>query len=211
MLTDAVRKHPHAVVVLDEIEKAHPEIYDILLQVMDRAKLTDNNGREADFRNIVLIMTTNAGAFEASAKVVGFGASEDDKMRASRSKQALERTFTPEFRNRLDAIVQFGGLSKEIILKVVDKELDLLRQQLSDKDVRLEVSDEAREWLAEQGYDPQFGARPMARTVEQHIKKPLARALVFGELDEGGTARADVQGNELTLEFVASRRASSPS
>jgi ATP-dependent Clp protease ATP-binding subunit ClpA len=204
MLTDSVRRNPHSVVVLDEIEKAHPEIYDILLQVMDHAKLTDNNGREADFRNVVLIMTTNAGAFEANQRVVGFGAGSGGPgdMAESRAKQALERTFTPEFRNRLDAIIQFRGLSTEVIRHVVDKEVRLLREHLEDKDVQLELTEEAREWLAEHGYDPQFGARPMARVVEKHLKKPIAKALVFGELTEGGKAVASVQNGEIQLQFL---------
>jgi ATP-dependent Clp protease ATP-binding subunit ClpA len=202
LLTDAVRKHPHAVVILDEIEKAHPELFNILLQVMDHAKLTDNNGREADFRNIVLVMTTNAGAFEASEKVVGFGGADEPKSYASgRARQAIERVFTPEFRNRLDAIVYFAGLKKEVIRKVVDKEVALLADMLGDKQVALQLSDAARDWLAEHGYDPQMGARPMARLVEQKLKKPLAEAMVFGSLKEGGTALADIENDDIVLSF----------
>jgi ATP-dependent Clp protease ATP-binding subunit ClpA len=202
LLTDAVRKHPHAVVILDEIEKAHPEMFNILLQVMDHAKLTDNNGREADFRNIVLVMTTNAGAFEASEKVVGFGGAEQPESFASgRARQALERIFTPEFRNRLDAVVYFKGLPKDVIRKVVDKEVALLGDMLADKEVHLELSEAARDWLAEHGYDPQMGARPMSRLVEQKLKKPLAEAMVFGSLTEGGTALADLQGDDIVLSF----------
>ena len=202
LLTDAVRKHPHAVVILDEIEKAHPEMFNILLQVMDHAKLTDNNGREADFRNIVLVMTTNAGAFEASEKVVGFGgAAEPTSFASGRARQALERTFTPEFRNRLDAVVYFKGLPKDVIRKVVDKEVALLADMLADKQVRLELSEAARDWLAEHGYDPQMGARPMARLVEQKLKKPLAEAMVFGNLTEGGSALADLQDDDIVLSF----------
>ncbi|MGB5681950.1 MAG: AAA family ATPase, partial [Polyangiales bacterium] len=202
LLTDAVRKHPHAVVILDEIEKAHPELFNILLQVMDHAKLTDNNGREADFRNIVLVMTTNAGAFEATEKVVGFGGGEEPKDFATgRARQAIERIFTPEFRNRLDSVVYFSGLQKEVIRKVVDKEVGLLCDMLAEKQVRLELSDAARDWLAEHGYDPQMGARPMARLVEQKLKKPLAEAMVFGSLKEGGTALADIQDGEIALSF----------
>jgi ATP-dependent Clp protease ATP-binding subunit ClpA len=202
LLTDAVRKHPHAVVILDEIEKAHGELFNILLQVMDHAKLTDNNGREADFRNIVLVMTTNAGAFEATEKVVGFGGGDTPSDFAKgRAKQAIERIFTPEFRNRLDAVVYFAGLRREIIRKVVDKEVGLLSAMLREKKVRLELDDAARDWLADHGYDPQMGARPMARLVEQKLKTPLAEAMVFGSLKEGGTARVVVQKGELALSF----------
>jgi ATP-dependent Clp protease ATP-binding subunit ClpA len=202
LLTDAVRKHPHAVVILDEIEKAHPELFNILLQVMDHAKLTDNNGREADFRNIVLVMTTNAGAFEATEKVVGFGGSNDPRDFATgRARQAIERIFTPEFRNRLDASVYFRGLPKAVIRMVVDKEVALLADMLADKQVQLDLSDAARDWLAEHGYDPQMGARPMARLVEQKLKKPLAEAMVFGSLTDGGTALAEVEDGELVLSF----------
>jgi ATP-dependent Clp protease ATP-binding subunit ClpA len=202
LLTDSVRKHPHAVLILDEIEKAHPDLFNILLQVMDHAKLTDNNGREADFRNVVLVMTTNAGAFEATEKVVGFGGGDQPKDFATgRTRQALERIFTPEFRNRLDAIVYFGGLGKEVIRRVVDKEVDLLRQMLTEKQVRLELSDTARDWFAEHGYDPQMGARPMARLIEQKLKKPLAEAMVFGKLSEGGTALAEVRDGDIVLSF----------
>jgi ATP-dependent Clp protease ATP-binding subunit ClpA len=202
LLTDAVRKHPHAVLILDEIEKAHPELFNILLQVMDHAKLTDNNGREADFRNVVLVMTTNAGAFEAVEKVVGFGGADSPRDFATgRARQAIERIFTPEFRNRLDAIVYFSGLRKEIIRKVVDKEVDLLRTRLAEKKVRIELSEAARDWLAEHGYDPQMGARPMARLVESKLKKPLAEAMVFGSLKEGGSAFADVEDGDIVLSF----------
>ena len=202
LLTDAVRKHPHAVVILDEIEKAHGELFNILLQVMDHAKLTDNNGREADFRNVVLVMTTNAGAFEATEKVVGFGGGDEPKDFATgRARQAIERIFTPEFRNRLDAAVYFRGLPKEVIRRVVDKEVALLGDMLAEKQVQLELSEAARDWLAEHGYDPQMGARPMARLVEQKLKKPLAEAMVFGSLTEGGTAMADVQDGDIVLSF----------
>ncbi|MEM9728916.1 MAG: ATP-dependent Clp protease ATP-binding subunit ClpA, partial [Myxococcota bacterium] len=202
LLTDAVRKHPHAVVILDEIEKAHHELFNILLQVMDHAKLTDNNGREADFRNIVLVMTTNAGAFEASEKVVGFLSGSDPKDFASgRTKAALERIFTPEFRNRLDAVVYFSGLRREVIRKVVDKEVGLLSEMLQEKQIHIELTDAARDWLAEHGYDPQMGARPMARLIEQKLKKPLSQAMVFGTLAEGGTAKVDVEDGDLEVRF----------
>ncbi|MEW5743524.1 MAG: ATP-dependent Clp protease ATP-binding subunit ClpA [Myxococcota bacterium] len=205
LLTDAVRKHPHAVVLLDEIEKAHPELFNILLQVMDHATLTDNNGRKADFRNVILIMTTNAGARDMKQKSVGFG--DKPAVDASKSKEALERTFSPEFRNRLDATVQFGGLTKEIILQVVDKEVKLLQGLLDEKKVVIELTPKAREWLAEKGYDPEFGARPMGRTVDNALKKPMAEALLFGALKNGGRAVADVKpdGSGLDLTFISAQ------
>jgi ATP-dependent Clp protease ATP-binding subunit ClpA len=212
LLTDAVRKHPHSVVVLDEIEKAHPELFNILLQVMDHATLTDNNGRKADFRNTIVIMTTNAGAREMARGKLGF--SEKDRGGVSgrdvdetKSKGAIERTFSPEFRNRLDAWIVFHGLSREVILRVVDKELRLLQSQLSDKRVELEVTDAARNWLAQHGYDPAFGARPMGRLVEERIKRPMAEALLFGELHEGGRAQVDVAGDGLALSFTPAAQA----
>jgi ATP-dependent Clp protease ATP-binding subunit ClpA len=204
LLTDGVRKHPHCVLILDEIEKAHPDLFNILLQVMDHAKLTDNNGREADFRNVVLVMTTTAGAFEATEKVVGFGAGgERAGVGESRAKAALERIFTPEFRNRLDAVVYFQGLPKAIIRKVVDKEVSLFGQMLATKQVELELTEAAREWFAENGYDPRMGARPMARLVETELKKPVARALVFGELLDGGKVRVDARDGKILLEYLA--------
>lgn len=207
LLTDAVRKHPYAVLVLDEIEKAHPELFNILLQVMDRAKLTDNNGREADFRNVILILTTNAGATEASAKVVGFDRTGADSKSAAlsdgRTKAAIERVFPPEFRNRLDACVFFDGLGPSVIRKVVDKEIDLLRQQLRLQKVELTVDGAALEWLAESGYDPQFGARPLARLVERVLKKPLAQAILFGALQSGGMAVARLDGGVVVFDWQA--------
>jgi ATP-dependent Clp protease ATP-binding subunit ClpA len=200
LLTDAVRKHPHAVVLLDEIEKAHPELFNILLQVMDHATLTDNNGRKADFRNIIVIMTTNAGAREMKQKSVGFG--EKATVDASRAKEALERTFAPEFRNRLDATVQFGGLDQAIILKVVDKEVKALQALLTEKKVTISLSDKARAWLAEKGYDPAFGARPMGRAVDNALKKPMAEALLFGTLKNGGKAFAELKADGTGLEFT---------
>jgi ATP-dependent Clp protease ATP-binding subunit ClpA len=197
LLTDSVRKHPHSVVVLDEIEKAHPDLFNILLQVMDHATLTDNNGRKADFRNVILIMTTNAGAFEMNRGRLGFdhtleaAAGPRREIDETKAKGALERTFSPEFRNRLDGWILFRGLSREVILRVVDKEIGLLNGQLSDRHVTLLVTDAAREWLAEHGYDPAFGARPMARLIEDRIKRPLSEALLFGELATGGSARVD--------------------
>lgn len=197
LLTDAVRKHPHSVVILDEIEKAHPELFNILLQVMDHAKLTDNTGREADFRNVVVILTTNAGAADASVRSVGFHADgENNTFQANRAKAAMERTFTPEFRNRLDSIVNFQPLGPKVIRLVVDKEVALLQTVLKEKDVTLELSEAAYAWLAENGYDPQMGARPMARLVEKEIKKPIAKELVFGALKGGGKAKVDVKTHD---------------
>ncbi|KFE64282.1 ATP-dependent Clp protease ATP-binding subunit ClpA [Hyalangium minutum] len=198
LLTDAIRKHPYAVLVLDEIEKAHPDLFNILLQVMDHATLTDNNGRKADFRNIILILTTNAGAREMSTKSIGFG-DVQAPADAKRAKKAIEHTFTPEFRNRLDGWILFSGLSPEVILKVVDKEVGLLQAMLTEKNVKLELTARAKAWLAEHGYDPAFGARPMARMVDNTLKKPLAEALLFGELKKGGVARFDVEGDQLKL------------
>ncbi|MFE8602077.1 ATP-dependent Clp protease ATP-binding subunit ClpA [Archangium violaceum] len=201
LLTDAIRKHPYAVLVLDEIEKAHPDLFNILLQVMDHATLTDNNGRKADFRNIILILTTNAGAREMSTKSIGFG-DKQAPADAQRAKKAIENTFTPEFRNRLDGWVLFSGLPPEVILKVVDKEVGLLQKMLTEKNVKLELTPAAKAWLAEHGYDPAFGARPMARLVDNTLKKPLAEALLFGELASGGIARFDVEGEGLKLKAL---------
>jgi len=210
LLTDAVRKHPHSVVVLDEIEKAHPDLFNILLQVMDHATLTDNNGRKADFRNVFLIMTTNAGAFEMNRGNIGFDSSAHapsgsrKELDESKAKGALERTFSPEFRNRLDAWILFRGLSREVILRVVDKELRSLSQQLVERRVALTVTDAARHWLAEHGYEPTFGARPMARLVEDRIKRPLSEALLFGALENGGAVRVDQKDDGLEVEVVQS-------
>jgi ATP-dependent Clp protease ATP-binding subunit ClpA len=203
LLTDAVRKTPHAVVVLDEIEKAHPDIYNILLQVMDHATLTDNNGRKADFRHVVLIMTTNAGAREMSARRMGFGAGGGETASAGgeRGKQAIERAFAPEFRNRLDAWIAFDSLPPEIIKRVVDKLVAELSAQLLEKKVKLELSPQARDWLAEHGFDAQFGARPMARLIQNELKKPLADQLLFGELKNGGTVHVEVSDGKLALRY----------
>ena len=203
LLTDAVRKTPYAVLVLDEIEKAHPDLFNILLQVMDHATLTDNNGRKADFRHIILIMTTNAGAREMSSRGMGFGSS-DFISSAERGKAAVERTFSPEFRNRLDAIVQFGSLPMEIIRKIVVKLTGELRAQLEEKKVSIELSDQAIDWIAEHGFDPHFGARPMGRMIGNELKKPLADELLFGRLKNGGKVRVVVTDEKLALDFEAS-------
>jgi ATP-dependent Clp protease ATP-binding subunit ClpA len=201
LLTDAIRKTPHAVLVLDEIEKAHPDIFNILLQVMDHATLTDNNGRKADFRHVVLIMTTNAGARELSARTMGFDSGRAVKT-AERGKEAIERTFAPEFRNRLDAWISFESLPREVILKVVDKLVAELEVQLVEKKVTLTVTPAAREWLADHGFDAQFGARPMARLIQNELKKPLADEILFGRLKSGGTATADAAAGKITLQIL---------
>ena len=201
LLIDAVRKSPHAVLLLDEIEKAHPDMFSILLQVMDHATLTDSHGRKADFRHVILIMTTNAGARELSDRKLGFG----ETGAGGSSRGALERTFTPEFRNRLDAIVNFNPLGTAEIEKVVDKQIDELRAMVAAKGVTIDVDPAARAWLAAKGFDRAFGARPMARLIERVVKKPLSEALLFGSLADGGAARVVVEGDELTLKFEGAR------
>jgi ATP-dependent Clp protease ATP-binding subunit ClpA len=195
-LTDAVNKHPYSVVVLDEIEKAHPDLFNILLQVMDHATLTDNNGRKSDFRNVVLIMTTNAGSREMAAAKIGFG----DASSSADGKKAIERVFTPEFRNRLDAVVLFDSLPPPVIRQVVQKFLDQLDGQLAEKRVQLEVSDAAKEWFAEKGYDKTMGARPMARLIQNTLKAPLANEILFGKLAKGGIAHVDIKAGEIVIE-----------
>jgi ATP-dependent Clp protease ATP-binding subunit ClpA len=199
LLTEAVTKHPHSVVLLDEIEKAHPEVFNLLLQVMDHGTLTDNNGRKADFRNVVLIMTTNAGAQEMGRPSIGF--SEQDN--TTDGMEVIRRMFTPEFRNRLDAIVQFSALNIEIVKTVVDKFLTELQAQLDEKRVTLEVDDEAREWLAKEGYDEKMGARPMQRLIQEKIKRPLAEDLLFGDLASGGTVRVSIEKDELDIQVLS--------
>jgi len=196
LLTDAVTKNPHCVVLLDEIEKAHPEVFNILLQVMDHGTLTDNNGRKADFRNVVVIMTTNAGAESISRRSIGFTHQDH----STDGMEAVNKMFTPEFRNRLDSIIQFDPLSEDVILTVVDKFLIQLQTQLDDKSVLLEVDAKARQWLLDKGYDVHMGARPMARVIQQHIKKPLAELVLFGELAAGGgTVNITVKKDQLVL------------
>lgn len=197
LLTEAVTKNPYSVILLDEIEKAHPEVFNLLLQVMDHGTLTDNNGRKADFRNVVLIMTTNAGAEEMSRASIGF-ATQDH---SSDGKEALKKVFTPEFRNRLDSIIQFSALSKDVIKTVVDKFLVQLQTQLDEKRVHLEVDDDAREWLSDHGYDEKMGARPMARLIQEKLKKPLAEMVLFGALSNGGSVHVTVENDELHIEL----------
>ena len=197
LLTDAVTKHPHAVVLLDEIEKAHPEVFNLLLQVMDHGTLTDNNGRKADFRNVILVMTTNAGAESISRRTIGF-TSQDH---STDGMEAINRMFTPEFRNRLDSIVQFEPLGEDVILTVVDKFLTELQGQLDEKRVTIDVDEDARLWLVEKGYDKHMGARPMERIIQEHIKKPLAEMVLFGSLAQsGGTALVRLNKAEDKLE-----------
>jgi ATP-dependent Clp protease ATP-binding subunit ClpA len=196
LLTEAVAKQPHGVVLLDEVEKAHPDIFNLLLQVMDHGTLTDNNGRKTDFRNIILIMTTNAGAESLDRTSIGF-AKQDH---SSDAMSDIKKTFTPEFRNRLDTIVQFGSLPLNIIATVVDKFLVKLQNQLDEKKVFLNVDNEAREWLAINGYDAKMGARPMDRLIQDKIKKPLAEEVLFGALSQrGGTVNVTLKDDALTL------------
>ena len=204
LLTDAIRKTPYAVLVLDEIEKAHPDLFNILLQVMDHASLTDNNGKKADFRNAIVIMTTNAGARELSGKKLGFKQTESGGIGGTGSKAqgAIERTFSPEFRNRLDAWIAFGALSPESVRRVVEKFIGELRDQLADKNVTLELTEAGRAWLAEKGFDKLNGARPMARLIQSKIKEPLANEILFGGLQGGGQVVVDAKDEELKLEYL---------
>ncbi|MAY56427.1 ATP-dependent Clp protease ATP-binding subunit ClpA [Pseudohongiella sp. O18] len=197
LLTEAVTKHPHCVLLLDEIEKAHPDVFNILLQVMDHGTLTDNNGRKADFRNVILIMTTNAGAQEMSRPSIGFTAQDH----SSDGMEVIKRSFTPEFRNRLDAVVQFGPLQPETIRTVVDKFLVELQVQLDSKKVTLSVDDSARDWFAVHGYSPQMGARPMARLIQEKLKKALAEEILFGKLAEGGEVTVSIVNDEVELDI----------
>ena len=197
LLTDAVDQHPHVVLLLDEIEKAHPDVFNILLSIMDYGKLTDHNGKNVDFRNVVLIMTTNAGASELAKPAMGFGRSE----RSGEDEEAIGRLFTPEFRNRLDAIIGFRMLPPEVIGRVVDKFIGQLEAQLADRKVSIVLTRAAREWLAEKGYSPQFGARPLARVIQEYVKKPLAEEVLFGRLARGGTVTVDASGGKLVFAY----------
>jgi ATP-dependent Clp protease ATP-binding subunit ClpA len=195
LLTDGVDQHPYCVLLLDEIEKAHPDVFNILLQVMDHGKLTDHNGRTVDFRNVVLIMTSNAGAAEQARAAMGFGR----ERRVGEDTEAIERTFSPEFRNRLDAVISFAPLPKETILQVVEKFVLQLEAQLLDRGVSFDLTLSAAEWLADKGYDDRMGARPLARVIQEHIKKPLAEELLFGKLAKGGLVRIGVKDGKLDL------------
>ncbi len=218
LLTDAIRRQPHAVLLLDEVEKAHPDVFDILLQVMDHATLTDNNGRQSDFRHVVLIFTTNAGAREMSAARMGFGSGTRnfmvggtkigigndsfslDSTAGGDAKKAIERTFSPEFRNRLDGWIAFSSLPMEVVERIVDKQIDELRGQLKEKNVELELAADARKWFADNGFSPQFGARPMARLIQTALKKPLAERILFGDLEKGGKVVLRVLDEKLVIE-----------
>ncbi|MDA9990009.1 ATP-dependent Clp protease ATP-binding subunit ClpA [Paracoccaceae bacterium] len=196
-LTDGVDQHPHCVLLLDEIEKAHPDVFNILLQVMDHGTLTDHNGRSIDFRNVILIMTSNAGASEMAKAAIGFGRDR----REGEDTAAIERTFTPEFRNRLDAVISFASLPKETILQVVEKFVLQLEAQLMDRHVSIELTQGAAQWLADKGYDEKMGARPLARVIQEHIKKPLAEELLFGKLAKGGLVKVGVNKGEISLKL----------
>ncbi|PKM45071.1 MAG: ATP-dependent Clp protease ATP-binding subunit ClpA [Gammaproteobacteria bacterium HGW-Gammaproteobacteria-1] len=203
LLTEAITKHPHAVLLLDEIEKAHPDVFNLLLQVMDHGTLTDNNGRKADFRNVILVMTTNAGAEQTSRRSIGFA----DQDHSSDGMEVIKRMFTPEFRNRLDAVIQFKPLDEENIKHVVDKFIMELETQLEQKGVTLDVDAGARRWLAKNGYDPQMGARPMARVIKEKLKKPMAEELLFGKLEGGGHVLVTEHDGELSFEFEGKEEA----
>jgi ATP-dependent Clp protease ATP-binding subunit ClpA len=185
LLTDGIDQHPHCVLLLDEIEKAHPDLFNVLLQIMDHGKLTDHNGKQVDFRNVILIMTTNAGAADLARSAYGFTRTK----REGDDTEAINKMFAPEFRNRLDSTIAFAHLTPEIIAKVVEKFILQLEAQLGDRDVTIELSDEASKWLVEHGYDEQMGARPMSRVIQEHIKKPLADEVLFGRLKSGGHVR----------------------
>ncbi|MCW8836569.1 MAG: ATP-dependent Clp protease ATP-binding subunit ClpA [Rhodospirillales bacterium] len=198
LLTDAIDQNPHAVLLLDEIEKAHPDLFNILLQVMDHGKLTDHNGKTIDFRNVILIMTTNAGAAELAKPAIGF----ERSVREGDDMEAIEKMFSPEFRNRLDSVISFASLPPEVVSRVVEKFIMELEVQLADRAVTIELSDGAREWLAVKGYDRRFGARPLARVIQEHVKKPLAEELLFGKLTGGGLVRVDAKDGKLTFDCI---------
>ncbi|MBW7056490.1 ATP-dependent Clp protease ATP-binding subunit ClpA [Paracoccus bogoriensis] len=198
LLTDGVDQHPHCVLLLDEIEKAHPDVYNILLQIMDAGRLTDHNGRQVDFRNVILIMTSNAGAADAAKAAIGFGRDR----REGEDTAAIERTFTPEFRNRLDAIISFAPLSREVVVHVVEKFVLQLEAQLMDRNVHIELTPEAADWLAEKGYDDRMGARPLGRVIQEHIKKPLAEELLFGRLTKGGMVRVKIEDDKPAFDIT---------
>ncbi|KJV08441.1 Clp protease ClpX, partial [Elstera litoralis] len=209
LLTDAIDQNPHCVLLLDEIEKAHPDLFNILLQVMDHGKLTDHNGKNVDFRNVILIMTTNAGAADMAKAAFGF----ERERRTGEDKEAIERMFTPEFRNRLDATIPFANLSPEVMDRVVDKFVIQLEAQLADRHVVLELSEAAKTWLSKKGFDPLYGARPLARVIQDTVKKPLAEELLFGKLAHGGHVQVDV-GSDGELSFLVTsapgRKATEP-
>ena len=196
LLTDGVDQNPHCVLLLDEVEKAHPDVFNILLQVMDHGKLTDHNGRTTDFRNVILIMTTNAGAADMARAPIGFGR----ETREGEDTSAIEKLFTPEFRNRLDAVISFAALPKDVIMKVVEKFVLQLEAQLMDRNVTIELTPAAAAWLGNKGYDDKMGARPLARVIQEHVKKPLAEELLFGKLVKGGVVKVSIRDGELHIE-----------
>jgi ATP-dependent Clp protease ATP-binding subunit ClpA len=206
MLTDSIDQHPHCVLLLDEIEKAHPDLFNILLQVMDHGKLTDHNGKTVDFRNVILIMTTNAGASDMAKEAIGFGR----EARVGEDEEAVKRLFTPEFRNRLDAVIAFAGLTPEIVGRVVEKFVMQLEAQLADRNVTIELSSAAKEWLAERGYDRLYGARPLSRQIQEHIKKPLAEELLFGKLVKGGSVKVGLKDGKLDFEITEAAVVATP-
>ena len=200
LLTEAVNKHPHCILLLDEIEKAHPELFNILLQVMDHGTLTDSNGRKTDFRNVIVVMTSNAGAQLMSRRSMGFTEQQNELD----GMEEIKKMFTPEFRNRLDSIVSFTALDAHTLANVVDKFLVAFEAQLNEKKVTLSVDQDARRWLAEKGYDPKMGARPMARVIQEHLKKPLANELLFSDLVKGGHVTVTLSDdNELCIDIVS--------
>ncbi|MEE1569700.1 MAG: AAA family ATPase, partial [Alphaproteobacteria bacterium] len=201
LLTDAVDQHPHSVLLLDEVEKAHPDLFNVLLQIMDYGKLTDHSGKSIDFRNVILIMTTNAGASELVKPAVGF----ERQTRVGDDEEAINRTFTPEFRNRLDTIISFAALSPATMGKVVDKFILELENQLADREVSIVLDVPVRAWLAEKGHDEKFGARPLARVIQDHVKRPLAEELLFGKLAKGGTVRVKVAAGKLAFSYPKSK------
>jgi ATP-dependent Clp protease ATP-binding subunit ClpA len=198
LMTDAIDQHPHAVLLLDEIEKAHPDVFNILLQIMDHGRLTDHNGKSVDFRNVILIMTTNAGAADMAKPAIGF----ERTTRIGEDEDAIKRMFTPEFRNRLDSIIPFASLGREVVIRVVDKFIMQLEAQLDDRNVTFDLTEKARGWLATKGYDEAYGARPLARVIQENIKKPLADEILFGKLSKGGVVEVDVKTGEDALSFV---------
>jgi ATP-dependent Clp protease ATP-binding subunit ClpA len=199
LLTDDIRKHPYSVLLFDEIEKAHPDMFNILLQVLDHATLTDNNGKKADFRNVIIMMTSNAGTREMSTQTIGFGDKGHDTK--AKGKKAVENFFSPEFRNRLDGIIHFNPLNEEIMKKVVDKFINELRGQLVAKKVTIDLSPEARTWLAKNGHDPRYGARPLGRLIQTEIKDILSDEILFGRLEKGGKVMIDVENSKLTFNY----------
>jgi ATP-dependent Clp protease ATP-binding subunit ClpA len=198
LLTDAIDQQPHCVLLLDEIEKAHPDLFNILLQVMDNGRLTDHHGKTVDFRNVVLIMTTNAGASDMARQGIGFG----DVSKEDAGDEAVKKMFTPEFRNRLDAIVPFAYLGKETVSRVVDKFILQLELQLAEQNVHIQFDGDARAWLGDRGYDKLYGARPMARLIQERVKQPLAEELLFGKLAHGGEVHVSVKEDKLTFELT---------